>query len=120
MAAAKLNLSLVRGTDFGPVQIFCKDSADAAVPLAGWKAYAEVRKTPDDSVVFDLAPEIAADDVDGLVTIPAIAHADSLSKPLGGFKWDLILEDPAGKRIPYPIVAGTFTIARTITDLSRE
>ena len=118
MAAAELNLTLVRGTDFGPVQIFCKDSAGNAVPLAGCKAYSQVRKTPDDSVVFDLAPEIAADDADGLVTLPAIPHADSLSKPLGGFKWDLILEYPDGKRIPYPIVAGTFTISRTITALS--
>jgi hypothetical protein len=114
MPAATLPLTLVRGADFGPVRILCRDAQGDPVPLAGWKAYAQVRKNPDQTVIIDLDPQIAPDDTAGEITLPAIPHPATHTLPLGGHLWDLILEDPGGIRRP-PIVEGSFSITRTIT-----
>ncbi len=108
-APAPLPLSLIRGVNFGPVMIHCKDAGDVAVPLAGWKAFAEVRKDPSSSLVLDLTPVIDADDAEGLITLPEILHAATAVLAEGSFAWDLILEDPTGRRLD-PIAAGPFTI----------
>lgn len=111
---SQIPLTIRRGVTFGPITIICRDALGAAIPLAGWSAYAEARKTPDGPVVLDLVPVIAADDALGIITIPAIAHTatTSLSDSLLGF--DLILGTPIGTRIDSG-VAGTIHISTPYT-----
>ncbi len=120
MPAFSLNLEISRTTGMREARIYMKRLAEdgvteEAVPLAGWSAFAEARKTPDQSVVVDFQPVIEPDDADGLVTLPAMSHTAAADLPLGGFPWDLILEQPDGTRLP-PVVAGVLTISRTTTN----
>jgi hypothetical protein len=110
--AGTLNLTITRGVTYGPILISCKDAQGDPVPLAGWTAFAEMRKkpAPASAVVLDFAPVIAADDAAGLVTIPRLSHADTAALPPGVFGWDLILQDAAGIRYE-PTLAGTCTIS---------
>lgn len=111
---ATLDLAITKGCDFGPVLITCKDALGAAVPLAGWKAYAHVRKRSGLPLVLDLAPVIAADDAAGLVTLPALDWQATAELPTGTYIWDLILEDPAGTRYEPPL-AGELRVAEVAT-----
>lgn len=113
MAAANLDLEISRGTNFGPVTITCK-AAGVIVPLAGYTAYAEVRKSPGSAVILDLTPVIEDDDAIGLITLPEIDHALTDALPSMDAKWDLILEDGAGNRLP-PIIGGRVAINQPIT-----
>ena len=114
MSLSTLNLTILKGTTFGPIQITCKDAAGVAVPLAGWSAFAEVRKDEKGSVILDLAPVIEPDDAVGLVTLPEIAWGTTDDLPVMVGQWDLILEDPAGRRLP-PFLGGRVTISLPIT-----
>lgn len=114
MSRSTLNLEILKGTTFGPIQIICKDAAGVAVPLAGWSAFAEVRKDEKSSVVLDLTPVIAANDAAGLVTLPAIAWGTTDDLPVMVAQWDLILQDPTGRRLP-PFLGGRVTISLPIT-----
>ena len=112
---ATLNLTIKRGTTFGPILITAKDGTGAVVPLAGYTAYAEARKGPGSAVVIDFAPVIAADDTDGLITIPAIPHAETKDIPSCAIPWDLILEAPDGTRATEPLLEGRVSINQLIT-----
>jgi hypothetical protein len=112
---ATLNLTIKRGTTFGPILITAKNGAGAVVPLAGYTAYAEARKGPGGAVVIDFAPVIAADDADGLITIPAIAKEDTSDIPSCSILWDLILESPDGTRATEPLLEGRVSINQLIT-----
>lgn len=100
MSRLTLNLEIVRGTTFGPIQIICKNDAGQVVPLAGWKAYAEGRKTATSPVVIALNPSILNNDSTGLITIPEIAWEVTKTYDFQTLEWDLILETPQGKRLP--------------------
>lgn len=119
--AATVNLTLSTRCTFGPVLLTCTSGGDP-YPLAGFSAFAEVRriatqrnelKTYGD-IVLDLAPVIAADDAAGLIMIPSIDLA--ITKDLCPMvaEWDLILQDADGNRWP-PSIAGRFTITNTVT-----
>lgn len=114
MDKATLNLEIAKGTNFGPVLIYCKDSEGAAVPLAGWSAFAEVRKDERGSVILDLSPSIESNDAAGLVTIPEIPWETTDTMPTIFAQWDLILEDTSGKRLS-PLIGGRFSINAPIT-----
>lgn len=114
MDPATLNLIIKRGVTFGPLEITCADTDGNAVALAGWKAYAQGRKSPSEPVIVDFAPVIAADDTVGLVTIPAIAYDATAAIDEDTFFWDLILEDDAGRRLD-PILGGTVTVTTPMT-----
>lgn len=114
MSRSTLNLEILKGTTFGPIQITCKDAAGVAVPLAGWSAYAEVRKTEKGPVILDLLPVIVSNDAVGLVTLPAVAWSATSDLQEGAAQWDLILEDPTGRRLP-PFLGGSVSIVLPIT-----
>ena len=109
-----LDLAIARGADFGPVLISCQDAEGAAVPLAGWSAYAQARRSPAAAVVLDFAPVIAADDAAGLITLPALGHAATALLPAGIYAWDIILQDPAGIRYA-PFLSGALAITTPTT-----
>ena len=112
---ATLNLTIKRGTTFGPILITAKDGTGAVVPLAGYTAYAEARKGPGSEVVIDFTPIIEADDADGLITIPAIPHATTKDIPSCSIPWDMILEAPDGTRATEPLLEGRVSINQLIT-----
>jgi hypothetical protein len=114
MSKSILNLSIVRGTTFGPVQIYCKDSTGAPVPLAGWSAYAQARDSTKTPVIIDFAPVIAANDSEGLVTLPAIPWATTKEYSFQSIEWDLILQKPSGERLP-PFIGGAVNISTPTT-----
>lgn len=114
MEPATLNLIIKRGVTFGPLEITCADVDGNAIALAGWKAFAQGRKSPDEPVVLDFSPVIAADDSEGLVTIPAISYGETAAIAEDTFFWDLILEDNAGRRLD-PILGGTVTVTTPMT-----
>jgi hypothetical protein len=109
-----LNLEIIKGTTFGPLAITCKDGAGAPVPLAGWTAFAEVRKDEKSAVILDFAPVIALNDAAGLVTLPAIPWNTTDDLPVIHAQWDLILQDPTGRRLP-PFLGGRVTVSLPIT-----
>jgi hypothetical protein len=109
----KLNLTIKRGTTFGPVLMTAKDELGAAVPLAGYVAYAEARKDPNSPVIIDFAPVIEADDAEGLITIPAILHTATDDLPSCSLQWDLIMQSPDGTRAR--LVAGRVSINQITT-----
>lgn len=113
MAQANLDLEISRGTNFGPVEITCKADG-VVVPLAGYSAYAEVRKSAGGTVILDLAPVIEDEDAIGLITLPEVSHTLTDDIPAMDAKWDLILQDPSGKRLP-PIIGGRVSINQPIT-----
>lgn len=112
---AILNLAINRGTTFGGVIAICKDAAGVVVPLAGYKAFAEVRRNTCADVVLDLLPYIAPGDTEGKITIPPLTPTQTAALPAGGYKWDIILQDPGGGRATDPLIEGAFTISQIIT-----
>jgi len=107
---ATLDLSTSKGTTSPVILIHAKDSGGAAVHLAGWSAFAQVRRDPVGDLILDLVPVIDPSDSSGLITIPAIAWSATAALPDGVYQWDLILQNPAGLRYP-PILSGSYTIA---------
>ncbi len=114
MTPGTLNLVLKRGVTFGPVTITCTDANGAAVALGGWSAFAHVRKDPAAGLLLDFAPVIAGNDTAGIVTLPAVPWAATAALEAGVFFWDLILQDPAGRRLD-PILSGTVTVTTPTT-----
>ena len=114
MSAGHLDLFISTVADFAGVEATCYDEDSVVIELGGWKAYAEVRRSSKSDVILDLAPVIASDDTAGLITIPAISHTVTKDLPEGKYRWDLIPEDDGGVRYE-PILEGSFTISRTIT-----
>lgn len=114
MSAGTLDLTITSGATWPGAELTCKDADGVVVPLAGWSAFAEVRKSPSGDVILDLAPLIASDDSAGLITIPAIAWTATDDLPHGGYRWDLILQDDHGVRYE-PTLEGTVTVRKTTT-----
>ena len=58
MAAITLNLEIIKGITFGPLDITAKDEAGDVVDLTGYTPIAHARVNPDRPVSFDLAPAL--------------------------------------------------------------
>ncbi len=114
MAHDPVNIHIRRGVTFGPVTITAFTSEGVPKPLAGWSAYAQVRKVPTGPLVLDLAPVILAGDTAGLITIPAIPYATTAGLIDGNYVWDMILQDGAGRRYE-PEVSGAVVITTPTT-----
>jgi hypothetical protein len=112
-----LPLEIKIGTTFGPIEIRAKRSDGSSCPLAGWIAHAQVRLNEQSPLILDLQPTIAANDADGLITIPAVAPAQTAHLAAGLFRWDLILQTPEGAILNPPLVSGPVTIGRNITQI---
>ena len=114
MEAGTLNLTIRRGVSFGPVAITCLGTDGQPLPLAGWAAFAQMRQSPDDPVLLDFAPVIAADDAAGLVTFPVVDYATTAALQDGVYFWDLILQTAEGRRLD-PSISGTVTVSTPLT-----
>lgn len=112
MTPGPLNLTLWRGSTFGPVTFTCKDSQGNAVDLTGWVPLAQVRVAPIKPVMVDLAPTIP-NPVNGKVVI-YFTDEQTLTMPHGDFVWDFLLQNPSGE-ILGPFLAGKFTIRTNVT-----
>jgi hypothetical protein len=95
-----LELEIQRGTTFGPIELLCTGKTNEAVPLAGWSAVAQSRKTTGGELVLDLLPVIKPDDADGLITLSEVPWENTINLPKGDHPWDLLLVDPTGRRLP--------------------
>lgn len=112
MTPGTFNLTLWRGTTFGPVEITCKDSNGDVVDLTGWEAFAQVKETANKPLVLDLEPTIPVG-TDGKVTF-GFTDEETAVMVCGEYVWDLILERPTGEKVG-PVLAGTFTINSAVT-----
>lgn len=112
MIPGTLNLTLWRGTTFGPVEITCNDGNGDAVDLSDWSAFAEVRASAGKHLILDLEPSIPTG-TDGKVVF-GFTDEQTEEMPHGEFVWDLVLEKPTGEKLG-PILAGTFTIKTAVT-----
>lgn len=111
---ATVNLTLYRGTTFGPILIIAKDGDDNVVPLVGWTAHAQVRQTPQKPAILDLVPTIT-DEAGGETTIPGLTDEETKAIPVQGeFIWDFLLERPSGE-ILGPFLSGAFSIKTATT-----
>jgi hypothetical protein len=112
MKPARYNLSMTKGVTFGPVLFYLADEDEVAVDLTGWTVFAEVRASANGSVIFDLQPQITNPE-EGEITIE---HTDEQTADLtpGLFRWDLILENPAGQRLG-PYIVGSCNISAPIS-----
>jgi hypothetical protein len=111
---AILNLTIVRGATFGPVEIIAKNDAGQIVPLAGWQAFAHARKSATSPVAINLAPVIVPNDTVGLITIPEISWEMTKTYDFQTLEWDLMLQTPQGKRL-VPRLGGTIQIVNAST-----
>lgn len=111
--SAIYNLSIIRGVTYSGFQIICKDRFGSIISLAGWSAFAEVRKDPDSSLELDLAPHIEPGDVDGLVTIPPISYTATFALAPGVYTWGIMLQTPEGYRLE-PFCTGACIIETPI------
>lgn len=109
-----VNLSIVRGTTFGPYQILCKQADGSPAPLAGYTAKAEARESASSALALNLAPVIDPADTLGIITIPKIPWATTAAMVEDLLRWDLILIDPQGNKMP-PFVCGEITVTTPIT-----
>lgn len=110
-----LDLTIYPGLTFGPVEILCKDSAGAPVPLAGWSAFAEARAKPGAELLIDLTPFIFGGGTEGKVVLPSKAPAETVGLAPGEYLWEMILENPDGDRLP-PLLGGRVSVKLTVID----
>lgn len=110
------DIEIDSGTTFAGARLYAKDADGAVVPLAGYSAYAQVRKTPNHpDVIYNLNPTIAADDSAGLITIPAIAWDDTKDIASANYVWDCIVVTPTGERHKI-IPKAAFRVGKLVTD----
>lgn len=115
MTPAQLNLSIYTGATFGPVELIAKDKNGAIVDLTGWSVWAEVRESPSDTLVVDLAPTIV-DATAGKIHL-TLTDEQTAVLSTGTYQWDLLMENPTGERLG-PYIAGTVHINPRITQPS--
>jgi hypothetical protein len=116
MTPAIYDIEIVRGLDWGPVTIVCRDAASAIVDLTGWSVEAHARKTRCGTLFYNLAPTIS-DPTGGEITIPTITAAVSDQLCRGRYGWDLVLITPAGRR-QGPYITGAFGLSEIYTHLT--
>lgn len=107
MIPAELDLTIYKGTRFGPVQITCLDSGGEPVDLTGWIPYADASLGTGFPKAFTLAPYLAADPTTGVVEM-LFEDEETPNLPEGTFFWDLLLKNPDGQ------ILGPFVIGRVI------
>ena len=93
------NLVIYKGTDFGPLLIRVVDANGDPVDLTGWSVYAHARKKPSAALAFDLEPEITDAEGGEIQIAPLAAATGTWTEDT--YRWDLILQNPDGDRIPY-------------------
>lgn len=115
MVPGKLDLTLYRGSTFGPIHAVCKDSTPAVVNLTGYVAEAQVRTAYNKPLILDLAPTIPVP-ANGTIIIYFTDEATKaiMSPGNGDYVWDMFLTSPSGERLG-PFLAGTFTIKTGVT-----
>lgn len=90
----RVNITIYKGSTFTLPTINAVDSSGDPVDLTGCLVYSEVRRFPEDPNSYDLAPVIDEDSIDGEVSDENTDVMDT-----GRFEWDVLLENPAGKRL---------------------
>jgi hypothetical protein len=110
-----LDIYINQHTDSDPITITCQDETGAIYPLAGYTAFAHVRKCLCGASILDLAPTIDANDTAGVITIPSVTFAVAKTINSGTYSWDLILQKPDGTRLPPIIISGNFVVCKTAT-----
>ena len=112
MTPARLDLTVYKGVEFGPVLMYAKDDAGNPVNLANWTAYAKTRQG--NKPRYDLTPTIT-DPPNGEITIIQ-THVQTAAMSSGNNDWDLILQNPSGQRFG-PYLFGQFLIRQPITEV---
>jgi len=109
------NLTLWRGITFDSFLILCFQDVNLTIPanITGWTPFAEVRSIPYGPLQINLNPFIS-NATGGVVTIPLITDAVTISYVSGKYKWDFTMNDPGGERHG-PYVSGSFIIKDKIT-----
>lgn len=114
MIAGTLSLTLTKRCTFEAIVIVCKDSGGSPVNLSGYTVKAEVRTVPAATLFIDLAPTITNAGA-GEITIPAINDETTDTYAVGGYQWDMLLEE-TGTDNRQRILAGAFQVINPITD----
>lgn len=113
MIPGTLNLTVYKGSTFGPIVITALDTNDDPVDLTGWFAHWKVRERPESPVIFDLQPTIT-DGPGGVITAPAITDEVTETMPRGRYVQDLLLERPGGEVLG-PFLTGSFTVQSSVS-----
>jgi hypothetical protein len=100
-----LDLEFWRGTTFGPVKIYAKDSDGNTLNLTGWTVAAKTD-------YFDLGASIT-DPTSGEVTME-VSQADTANIELGKYKWDMLLTNQEGDVLG-PYIGGTVRTYQPVT-----
>jgi hypothetical protein len=108
-------IKIRRGIHYGPLTVLAQDSNSNAVDLTGFSVFAVGRSELESENLVDLQPAIT--NAAGGVIVIELEDEYTVTFPLmDGGVWDLVLQNPAGERIP-PLLAGPFTV---IDYVSRE
>lgn len=102
-----LDITIWRGLTYGPQIIIAKDANGTPYNLAGWTAYASVRKETPLSVILNLAPVITNAAI-GEITLE-VTPAITLALAEAVAFWDLALKTPTGRKLG-PYIGGNVVI----------
>lgn len=107
------NFTIYKGITFARSFVW-KDSASVAVPITGWTAYLDARRSPSKAVAFSLTCTIPTGTDGKTVVAYTAAQTDALTA--GDYKYDLVFLNDSGERVG-PLVAGTITVEELNTQL---
>src|SRR6266446_3800761 len=113
ITAGTLNLQIIRGCTFEPMELQMLDGTSTPVNLTGYNVAAEVRLASGSPVILDLSPTIT-DAVNGIITIPGIDDETTGAMDALNAQWDLLVEDGSDNR--QQTLRGRFDIINKITD----
>ena len=107
------NFIIWKGIDFSR-EITWEAPAGTAVPITGWTAYCDARRSPAKAVAFSFTCAIPTGTDGKTVLTLTAAQTDALTA--GDYKYDLVFLNDSGERVG-PLVAGTITVEELNTQL---
>lgn len=111
MIAGDLDLTIRKGCTFHKAFTWT-DSASVAIDLTGWTINADVRRSANSGVVFDLGANITSAAAGQF----AFDITDEVTQtlPEGKYKYDVIFDKDDGTRSE-PVMKGTLTVEQVIS-----
>ena len=114
MNPGPLDITIWKGIDFSR-ELIWEAPLGTAVPITGWTAYCDVRRSPSKAVAFSLTCTIPTGTDGRTVLTLTAAQTDALTA--GDYRYDLVFLNDSSERVG-PLIAGTITVVELNTQLT--